>query len=147
VSNAPFDAGHDRHWHAIDTYFCSGPVNQPQFTVATLDLTDFAVIRVDAATVILEYAVSDGTASGQLMIQHLAFGLETLFLTAAADPETYLVGSTPTASPYGQERICAQLAHPFYVTTSAAIYLSGHGTSGSASNVYATVSLSGSYSN
>jgi hypothetical protein len=147
MSNAPFDQGLDRRWHALGVFAFSEPVNSGFTEIHLLDETGYAVFRIDFASVILEYAVSDGTASGELAIQPTAFGPAVPFLSAAGNPETYMVGSTPTASPYGQERICTQLSLPFYVTASSYLYVSGHGTDGSSSLVRGLVAVSGSFTN
>jgi hypothetical protein len=142
VSNAPFDQGHERHWHSAGTHTLGQAVNSPQGTVMFLDCSVHPLYRVDHAVVTMDYRISDVNASASLLFANISFGFEVPILSVAANPQTYLVGAVPTVSGINQEFYTAQLANPFYVSASAAIYLLGSGSSGSASGISAMVAAS-----
>lgn len=139
MSNAPFDAGRDQRWHALNTFDYNGSILAGERTLVSLDLSPSAIYRVDYASVVLQYEAGDGNAYAWLSVFDPLALTSGPFLSASSG-----VWTPATTWPLA---ICAQLTLPFIITRAAEIRVNGHGQFGGASVINGTVSVSYSYVN
>jgi hypothetical protein len=134
-----FDSGHDFAWYPVGTFHHGQNVNAAQTTIATLGLTTMGLwIRVDYASVNIDFSVLDVMAMGQLVMD---FGDEVYvpFLSIAAEITLY-----ETEIPIYPFSKTAQLALPFIIAPGAHIALRGQSGGLGDSTIAGTVSLSAS---
>lgn len=145
MSNAPYDGGHSLRWVPQRTVSLEVNVGDPVASMVTLDAAALGYIRIDYASLVLDYHVSDFNASGTMALYYPTSGFTVPFLAVAGLPITYTAAGIALVSPYAAERVCEQLSNPFIVTDTVNVYLYGHGADGTSSNVGGTISFSAAW--
>jgi hypothetical protein len=145
MSNAQFDGGHQLRWFPQGSVYGVLNVNTGPVVMAVLNPAAIGIIRIDYASVVLDYHVSDDNASASI---GLYVGGDTYpLVTCAGLPVTYTIGPLATVSPYTQERAGTQLSNPLYLTGTDIVtaQLLGHGADGSSSIAYGILSYSAAW--
>lgn len=141
----PWDSGRPLIWHPLGTFQARGPVNATPLLLHLIDLSQYAVARVDFASIDVVLALGDHVATGALTLRLASSGTAYPFLSFSNVIEYALTGEAQVPSEWNPIWQNNQLALPFYVTGSTYVECSGYGLDGSGSVITGTVGISVAY--
>jgi hypothetical protein len=135
MSQARFDAGQSIAWHPMGFFQSGQNVSAAPSVLVNLDPGTGGVIRIDWASLVLRFSVTDVEAHCEMSLV-ITGGVYTAFLATSAGVGTGSVGNKIAA---------AQLSLPFYVTQALPVAIRGGYALFGASDFDATISYSHGY--
>jgi hypothetical protein len=146
MGTGDFDTGSVWKWFPLGVYSLSQAISAPRAPVIGVGPGTARMVRVDFASILLDYDGGDGNASGQLEISGDSPPPYYPFLNVAGYTPFYMetidgIGTQIPSLMY-QNKWLSQTSNPFYTAVPFTIWLVGESGLFAASTIAASVGLS-----